>query len=37
MGRKKIAWGALLAGLVAILTAATIYNFIKEFPSTMYR
>lgn len=36
MGRKKIAWGALLAGLVAILTAATTYNFIKEFPSTMY-
>ncbi|CAH1646497.1 unnamed protein product [Spodoptera littoralis] len=35
MGRKKIAWAALLAGLVAILTAATTYNFIREFPSTM--
>ncbi|CAH0702274.1 unnamed protein product [Spodoptera exigua] len=35
LGRKRIAWTALLAGLVAILTAATTYNFIKEFPSTM--
>lgn len=35
LGNKRIAWAALLAGLVGILTASTTYNFIMKFPSTM--
>ncbi|KAJ8721333.1 hypothetical protein PYW07_002108 [Mythimna separata] len=35
LGNKRIAWAALLTGLVGILVASTTYNFIMEFPSTM--
>ncbi|XP_013181605.1 PREDICTED: nose resistant to fluoxetine protein 6-like [Papilio xuthus] len=34
-GNKKIAWSALSAGVVLSLSAATVYNFIKEFPTGM--
>ncbi|CAK1600712.1 unnamed protein product [Parnassius mnemosyne] len=34
-GNKGIAWIALTAGVVTSITAATIYNFINEFPTGM--
>ncbi|XP_013136895.1 PREDICTED: nose resistant to fluoxetine protein 6-like isoform X2 [Papilio polytes] len=34
-GNKRIAWSAVIAGVVLSLTAATVYNFIKEFPTGM--
>lgn len=35
LGRqRKVAWAALTCVWLASLTAATIYNFIKEFPSS---
>uniref|UniRef100_A0A2A4JEF1 Acyltransferase 3 domain-containing protein n=1 Tax=Heliothis virescens TaxID=7102 RepID=A0A2A4JEF1_HELVI len=35
LGKKRIAWAALLSSLAAILIASTTYIFIKEFPSIM--
>ncbi|CAH0581528.1 unnamed protein product [Chrysodeixis includens] len=35
LGNKRIAWGALFAGLLAILAASTTYIFIKEFQAVM--
>ncbi|KPJ06931.1 Nose resistant to fluoxetine protein 6 [Papilio machaon] len=34
-GNKRITWSALTAGVVLSLTAATVYNFINEFPTGM--
>ncbi|XP_075974719.1 nose resistant to fluoxetine protein 6-like [Anticarsia gemmatalis] len=32
-GRRRLSWIALFGGLIAALTASTVYNFINEFPS----
>ncbi|XP_050561859.1 nose resistant to fluoxetine protein 6-like [Spodoptera frugiperda] len=32
-GKRKLAWSALVGSLIAVLAAATTYNFIKEFQS----
>uniref|UniRef100_A0A2A4JTY7 Acyltransferase 3 domain-containing protein n=1 Tax=Heliothis virescens TaxID=7102 RepID=A0A2A4JTY7_HELVI len=32
-GRKKLAWSALAGSLIAVLAAATTYNFIRNLPS----
>ncbi|XP_038214626.1 O-acyltransferase like protein-like [Zerene cesonia] len=34
-GKRKIAWGGLTFALLGSIAAATIYNFIKKFPSSM--
>ncbi|KAH9644128.1 hypothetical protein HF086_015458 [Spodoptera exigua] len=32
-GKRRLAWSALVGSLIAVLAAATTYNFIKKFPS----
>ncbi|KAJ8721312.1 hypothetical protein PYW07_002087 [Mythimna separata] len=32
-GKRKIAWSVLVGALIAVLAAATTYNFIRKFPS----
>ncbi|XP_075974565.1 nose resistant to fluoxetine protein 6-like [Anticarsia gemmatalis] len=34
-GKRKLAWTALGTGLLGVLTASTIYNFINKFPPVM--
>ncbi|XP_045494787.1 O-acyltransferase like protein-like [Colias croceus] len=34
-GKRNIAWIGLTVGLLGSITAATIYNFVKNFPSSM--
>ncbi|KAJ8730602.1 hypothetical protein PYW08_002015 [Mythimna loreyi] len=32
-GKRRLAWSALIGAFIAIMTAATTYNFIKDFPA----